>query len=175
MCTFWHPLPKDLKVFHEPSVKESDSVSTTLETNQLCFSDKGSKMLDQCLGWSVLVIAELKRDLRSVFYFSTAMENRTFITLLTLWPVLEDCNIWDLCNCAYSWYLAAGRLSRKCRALEKHATRGLSPCSQAGKKSKSYPTGSHREIRFGNSLLSIYLSLFPPQARPQCAEGSAPI
>lgn len=71
-------------MFHEPSVMESDSVSTTLETNQLCFSDEGSKMLDQCLGWSVFVIAELKRDLRSVFYFSTAVENRTFITLLTL-------------------------------------------------------------------------------------------
>ena len=174
MCTFWHPLPKDLKVFHEPSVMKSDSVSTTLETNQLCFSDEGSKMLDQWFGWSVLVIGRAKKR-PWVFCFSTAMENRTFITLLTLWPVLEDCNIWDLCNCAYSWYLAAGRVSQKCRALQKHATRGLSPCSQVGKKSKSYPTGSHRDIRLGNSLPCIYLSLFPPQARAQRAEGSAPI
>lgn len=63
----------------------------------------------------------------------------------------------NLCDCAYSWYVAAGRVSQQCCALQMHTTRGLPPCSQVSKNSKSYPTGSHREIRLDNSFPSVCL------------------
>lgn len=45
------------------------------------------------LVWSVLIIGRAEIDFISYFCFAATMENRTFITLLTLWPVLEDCNV----------------------------------------------------------------------------------